>query len=60
MNIAQLLARSAQVFPQQPAVLLGDQIARRVSMKLVHGIAAAVFAVLGIATLLGAGSRFGI
>jgi long-chain acyl-CoA synthetase len=26
MNIAQLLARSAQVFPQQPAVLLGEHV----------------------------------
>jgi putative Ca2+/H+ antiporter (TMEM165/GDT1 family) len=38
-----------------PAVLLGDQIARRVSMKLVHGIAAAIFAVLGVLTLLNVG-----
>jgi hypothetical protein len=28
-------------------------------MKLVHGIAAALFAALGVATLLGAGARFG-
>jgi hypothetical protein len=28
-------------------------------MKLVHGIAAAIFAALGIATLLGMGARFG-
>ena len=38
-----------------PAVLLGDQIARRVSMTLVHGIAAAIFAVLGVLTLLNVG-----
>ncbi|MES2165151.1 MAG: UPF0016 domain-containing protein, partial [Pseudomonadota bacterium] len=31
----------------------------RVSLKLVHGIAALVFAVLGVATLLGAGSSLG-
>ncbi len=42
-----------------PAVLLGDRIAHRMPVRLVHGIAAAIFAVLGIATLLGAGSRFG-
>jgi putative Ca2+/H+ antiporter (TMEM165/GDT1 family) len=41
-----------------PAVLLGDQIARRVSMKLVHGIAAAVFALLGVLTLLNVGRLF--
>ena len=38
-----------------PAVLLGDQIAKRVSMTLVHGIAAAIFAVLGVLTLLNVG-----
>ncbi|USX27378.1 TMEM165/GDT1 family protein [Oxalobacteraceae bacterium OTU3CINTB1] len=43
-----------------PAVYLGDRIANRVSLKLVHGIAAAVFAVLGVATLLGAGASFGV
>lgn len=42
-----------------PAVYLGDKIANRVSLPLVHGIAALVFAVLGIATLLGAGARLG-
>ena len=43
-----------------PAVYLGDRIANKVSLKLVHGIAAAVFAVLGVATLLGAGSGHGL
>ena len=42
-----------------PAVLLGERIAGRVPVRLVHGIAAAIFAALGIATLLGAGQRFG-
>ena len=42
-----------------PAVLLGDRIAGRVPVATVHRIAAAIFAVLGIATLLGAGARFG-
>jgi putative Ca2+/H+ antiporter (TMEM165/GDT1 family) len=42
-----------------PAVLLGDRIANRIPVRLVHGIAAAIFAVLGVATLLGAGQRFG-
>ncbi len=36
-----------------PAVFLGETIARKVSMKLVHGIAAGIFAVLGVVTLLG-------
>ncbi|MBL8350278.1 MAG: TMEM165/GDT1 family protein [Burkholderiaceae bacterium] len=39
-----------------PAVLLGDQISRRMSMRLVHVIAAAVFAVLGVLTLANVGS----
>ncbi len=43
-----------------PAVLLGDRIAQRMPVRLVHAVAAAIFAVLGIATLLGAGERFGI
>ena len=38
-----------------PAVLLGDQIAKRLSMTLVHGIAAAIFAVLGVLTMLNVG-----
>lgn len=42
-----------------PAVFVGDKLANKIPMKLVHAIAAAVFAVLGIATLLGAGARFG-
>ncbi|MBL8337632.1 MAG: TMEM165/GDT1 family protein [Rhodoferax sp.] len=42
-----------------PAVFVGDRLANRIPMKLVHGIAAALFAALGVATLLGAGARFG-
>jgi putative Ca2+/H+ antiporter (TMEM165/GDT1 family) len=42
-----------------PAVFAGDKLANKIPMKLVHSIAAAVFAVLGVATLLGAGARFG-
>ena len=42
-----------------PAVLLGDRLAGRIPMKLVHGIAAAIFAALGVATLLGAGESLG-
>lgn len=43
-----------------PAVFIGDKLANRIPMKLVHSFAAAIFAVLGVATLLGAGSSFGI
>ena len=42
-----------------PAVFIGDKLASKVPMRLVHMIAAAVFALLGVATLLGAGSRLG-
>lgn len=35
-----------------PAVFIGTKFAQKVSMKLVHGIAAAVFAILGVITLL--------
>ena len=42
-----------------PAVFLGDKLANKIPMKLVHSIAAAIFAILGIATLLGAGAGFG-
>ncbi len=38
-----------------PAVLLGDQIAKNLSMTLVHGVAAAIFAVLGLLTLFNVG-----
>ncbi len=41
-----------------PAVFLGDKIARKVSMRLVHGIAAAIFAVLGVLTLFNVGALF--
>ena len=43
-----------------PAVFVGDKLAGRIPMKLVHGIAAAIFAALGVATLLGAGARWGL
>jgi putative Ca2+/H+ antiporter (TMEM165/GDT1 family) len=41
-----------------PAVLLGDVVARKVSMRLVHGIAALIFAVLGVLTLFNVGRLF--
>ena len=43
-----------------PAVFVGDKLANKIPMKLVHSIAAGVFAILGVATLLGAGARFGL
>jgi putative Ca2+/H+ antiporter (TMEM165/GDT1 family) len=41
-----------------PAVLLGDVVAKKVSMTLVHGIAALIFAVLGVLTLFNVGRLF--
>lgn len=42
-----------------PAVYLGDRIADRLPVRLVHGIAAILFGSLGVATLMGAGARLG-
>jgi putative Ca2+/H+ antiporter (TMEM165/GDT1 family) len=36
-----------------PAVFLGERIARRVSLRWVHGLSALIFAVLGVLTFLG-------
>ena len=41
-----------------PAVFLGDAIAKRVSMPLVHGVAALIFLVLGLLTLFNVGRLF--
>jgi Ca2+/H+ antiporter, TMEM165/GDT1 family len=43
-----------------PAVLIGDKLAMKIPMKLVHTIAAGIFAVLGVATLLGVGASLGL
>jgi putative Ca2+/H+ antiporter (TMEM165/GDT1 family) len=39
-----------------PVVLAGDRIAGRMPVRLVHGIAAALFALLGVAALAGIGA----
>ena len=38
-----------------PAVFVGDKLADKIPMKLVHSVAAAIFAVLGVLTLMGDG-----
>ena len=38
-----------------PAVFVGDKLANKIPMKMVHSVAAAIFALLGAATLLGIG-----
>ncbi|MEY2622147.1 MAG: hypothetical protein RIT26_1967 [Pseudomonadota bacterium] len=42
-----------------PAVFVGDRLADKIPMRLVHTIAALIFAALGVATLLGAGASLG-
>ena len=42
-----------------PAVLIGDRLSKKIPMKLVHGIAAGIFAILGIAALLGVDTLLG-
>jgi len=37
---------------------LGDKITRKVSRKLAHGIAAVIFVILGVLTLLNVGKMF--
>jgi len=41
-----------------PAVFIGDRFANKIPMKLVHGIAAAMFAVMGVLALLNVGNLF--
>jgi len=43
-----------------PAVFAGEKLAGKIPMKLVHAIAATVFAILGVATLSGEGSTLGV
>jgi putative Ca2+/H+ antiporter (TMEM165/GDT1 family) len=42
-----------------PAVFVGEKLADKIPMRLVHSIAAGIFALLGLATLLGAGAKLG-
>ena len=41
-----------------PAVFVGDKLAKKVPMPLVHAIAAALFGLLGVLTLLNVGKLF--
>lgn len=43
-----------------PAVLLGDRIAHKIPVRLVHGVAALIFLLLGLAVLFGVGERLGL
>jgi putative Ca2+/H+ antiporter (TMEM165/GDT1 family) len=46
------------LFADVPAVFVGNKLADNIPMRLVHTIAAAIFAVLGVVTLLGVGKNF--
>jgi len=43
-----------------PAVFAGEKLAKKIPMRLVHSIAAAIFAAIGLATLLGMGTKLGL
>lgn len=43
-----------------PAVYLGEKLAGKIPLKLVHGICAAIFGILGVLTLLGLAEKFGL
>ena len=42
-----------------PAVFIGDKLSQKIPMKIVHGVAAAIFGALGVATLAGVGASIG-
>jgi Ca2+/H+ antiporter, TMEM165/GDT1 family len=43
-----------------PAVFIGNKLADRIPLKLVHTLAAGIFLLLGLAALSGLGARFGL
>ena len=43
-----------------PAVFVGQKLAAKIPMKLVHSVAAAIFMLPGVATLLGTGAKLGV
>lgn len=57
-NIVQVVAGTTlgMMIADTPAVWLGDRAAKAFPIKLVHGIAAGLFAILGVLALLGVGS----
>ena len=59
MMIAEFHKEVDKMIADVPAVFIGDRLSARIPMKLVHGIAAAMFAAMGVATLFGAGASFG-
>jgi putative Ca2+/H+ antiporter (TMEM165/GDT1 family) len=51
---------SGMLLADVPAVLLGERVTRVLPLSLVRRMAAALFVLLGLATLLGAGSMLGL
>ena len=51
---------SGMLLADAPAVLLGERVTRVLPLPLVRRVAAALFVLLGLATLLGAGSMLGL
>jgi putative Ca2+/H+ antiporter (TMEM165/GDT1 family) len=43
-----------------PADFVGDKLAAKIPIRLMHPVAAAIFALLGVATLPGAGAKLGV
>jgi Ca2+/H+ antiporter, TMEM165/GDT1 family len=41
-----------------PAVFVGDKLAKKIPMRLVHAIAATIFGLLGVLTLSNVGKLF--
>ena len=42
-----------------PAVFVGNKFAKKIPMRVVHSLAASIFTFMGVATLFGAGNKFG-
>ena len=59
-NLAAVVAGTTfgMMLANVPAVFLGDAVARKMNMTLVHGIAALIFAILGVLTLFNVGNLF--
>jgi Ca2+/H+ antiporter, TMEM165/GDT1 family len=59
-NLVQVVAGTTlgMMIADVPAIFLGGTIAQKVNMRLMHGISALVFGVLGVLTLLNVGKLF--
>ena len=53
-----LLIDGLNRFNDEPCLFLGDKVATLVPMRVVHGVSALIFALLGLLTLFNVGSLF--